>query len=239
MNQKGTFERAIMTLVWHLHRFVEGRKPRRLQSRDQTSSIRPIIKIDLMPVPTSPPDEVTQLLLDWNAGEHDALEKLMPLVYRELRRLAHNYLGKEAAGHTLLTTDLVHEAYLRLVDQHRVRWQNRAHFFGIAATLMRRILVDHARGRRRIKRGAGAQQVSLEETAVVARDSPVNIIALDEALKRLAGLDERKAKVVELRFFGGLEVEEVAEFLKLSSTTVLRDWKMAKAWLHRALSDES
>jgi RNA polymerase sigma-70 factor, ECF subfamily len=240
MKSNGTFELAIMTLVWHLHRFVEDRKARRLQSCDQTSLIRERIgKIELMPVPTSPPDEVTQLLLDWNAGDHDALEKLMPLVYKELRRLAHNYLGKEAAGHTMLTTDLVHEAYLKLVDQHRVRWQNRAHFFGIAATLMRRILVDHARGRKRIKRGAGAQQVSFEETAIVTRESTVDIIALDEALKRLAGLDERKAKVVELRFFGGLEVEEVAEFLKLSSTTVLREWKMAKAWLHRALSDET
>jgi RNA polymerase sigma factor (TIGR02999 family) len=179
------------------------------------------------------------LLLDWNAGNQDALEKLMPLVYRELRRLAHNYLGKEAAGHTLLTTDLVHEAYLRLIDQQRVRWQNRAHFFGIAATLMRRILVDRARGKKRIKRGAGAQHISLDETATVSTQSSVDILAIDEALTRLAEIDQRKAKVVELRFFGGLEVEEAAEFLKLSPATVLREWKMAKAWLHRALSDEA
>ncbi len=192
-----------------------------------------------MITPQSPPPEVTQLLLEWNAGNHDALEKLMPLVYKELRRLAHQYLGKERAGHTLLTTDLVHEAYLRLVDQQRVRWQNRAHFYGIAAKLMRRILVDHARGKKRIKRGAGAQRVSLDEAAVVASQSKVDILALDEALTRLAEIDQRKARVVELRFFGGLEVEEAAEFLRLSPITVLRDWKMAKAWLHRALSDES
>lgn len=186
----------------------------------------------------SPPDEVTQLLLDWNAGNNEALEKLMPLVYRELRRLAHQYLGQERVGHTLLTTDLVHEAYLRIVDQKRVRWQNRAHFFGIAAQLMRRILVDHARGKKRVKRGAGAQRVSLDEAAIVSHQPKVDIIALDEALTTLAEIDQRKARVVELRFFGGLEVEEVAEFLKLSPVTVLRDWKMAKAWLHRALSNE-
>lgn len=187
----------------------------------------------------SPSHEVTQLLLDWNEGKHDVLEKLMPLVYKELRRLAHLYLHKERAGHTLLTTDLVHEAYLRLVDQKRVQWQNRAHFFGIAAQLMRRILVDHARGKKRVKRGAGAQRVSLNEVVPVATDSKVDILAIDQALTRLAEIDERKAKVVELRFFGGLEIDEVADFLELSPITVSRDWKMAKAWLHRALSDES
>ena len=192
-----------------------------------------------MTTPQSPPHEVTQLLLDWNEGNSDALEKLMPLVYKELRRLAHQYLNKERAGHTLLTTDLVHEAYLRLVDQRRVHWQNRAHFFGIAAKLMRRILVDHARGKKRVKRGAGARRVSLDEAATVSRESKVDILALNQALTRLAEIDQRKARVVELRFFGGLEVEEAAEFLGLSPITVLRDWKMAKAWLHRALSDES
>jgi RNA polymerase sigma factor (TIGR02999 family) len=187
--------------------------------------------------PANASHEVTALLLDWNEGKEDALEKLMPLVYKELRRLAHQYLNKERAGHTLLTTDLVNEAYLRLIDQQRVQWQNRAHFFGIAATLMRRILVDHARRKKRVKRGAGAQLISLKEAAVVSRQSNVDILALDEALSCLAKIDERKARVVELRFFGGLEVEEVAEFLEVSTITVLRDWKMAKAWLHRALSD--
>jgi RNA polymerase sigma factor (TIGR02999 family) len=186
-----------------------------------------------------PPQEVTQLLLDWSEGNPAALEELMPLVYRELRRLAHQYLRKERAGHTLQTTDLVHEAYMRLVDQRRVRWQNRAHFYGVAAQLMRRILVDRARGRRRVKRGGGALMVSLDQATTVSRQSPVEILALDDALTKLAEIDQRKARVVELRFFGGLEVDETAEFLKVSSITVMRDWKMAKAWLHRALSDES
>src|SRR5687767_5522866 len=210
---------------------------RRLQLAQPFSVALRNSKARPMSTPTTPPHEVTQLLLDWNEGNDDALESLMPLVYKELRRLAHQYLRKERAGHTMLTTDLVHEAYLRLVDQKRVRWQNRAHFFGIAANLMRRILVDHARGKRRVKRGAGAQRVSLNEATVKSRQSEVDILAIDEALTKLAQLDERKARVVELRFFGGLEVEEAAEFLKLSPVTVSRDWKMAKAWLHRALSD--
>ena len=193
----------------------------------------------LMTNAASPSHEITQLLLDWNEGKPDVLEKLMPLVYKELRRLARQYLNKERAGHTLLTTDLVHEAYLRLIDQTRVQWQNRAHFFGIAAQLMRRILVDHARGKKRMKRGDGAQRISLDEAATASLDSKVDILAIDEALGRLAEFDERKAKVVELRFFGGLEIEEAAVFLNLSPITVSRDWKLAKAWLHRALSDES
>jgi RNA polymerase sigma factor (TIGR02999 family) len=193
-----------------------------------------------MPPPQVEPHKVTQLLLDWNEGNQAALEQLMPLVYRELRRLAHQYLRKEREGHTLQTTDLVHEAYIRLVDQRRVRWQNRAHFFGIAAQLMRRILVDRARAHKRVKRGGGATMVSLDQAAAVSRKSPVDILALDEALTKLAEIDQRKARVVELRFFGGLEVEETAEFLKVSPITVMREWKMAKAWLHRALSaDES
>ena len=184
-----------------------------------------------------PPREVTQLLLDWSDGNQAALDQLLPLVYRELRRLAHQYLRKERAGHTLQTTDLVHEAYLRLVDQHRVHWQNRAHFFGVAAQLMRRILVDRARRARRAKRGGGVPKASLDQAALVAREATVDIIALDEALSRLAEIDGRKARVVELRFFGGLEVEETAAFLKVSPMTVMREWKMAKAWLHRALSE--
>jgi len=213
---------------------------RRVKSARQNSYILHRIRIGpLMSNLASPSHEVTQLLLEWNEGKADVLEKLMPLVYKELCRLARQYLNKERAGHTLLTTDLVHEAYLRLIDQKRVKWQNRAHFFGIAAQLMRRILVDHARGKKRIKRGDGTQRVSLNQVATTSYESKVDILAIDEALRRLAELDERKAKVVELRFFGGLEIEEVAEFLALSPITVSRDWKLAKAWLHRALTDES
>jgi RNA polymerase sigma-70 factor, ECF subfamily len=188
---------------------------------------------------TTPPHEVTELLLDWSEGNHAALNKLMPLVYRELRRLAHQYLSKERDGHTLQTTDLVHEAYLRLVDQRRVQWQNRTHFFGVAAQLMRRILVDHARRHKRVKRGGGVPMVSLDQVAMVARQPTFDVVALDEALARLAELDERKARIVELRFFGGLSVEETGHFLKVAPITVMREWKMAKAWLHRELSNES
>jgi len=212
---------------------------RRVKSARRNGYTLLVRKRPLMSHVASPSHEVTQLLLDWNEGKPDVLEKLMPLVYKELRRLARQYLNKERAGHTLLTTDLVHEAYLRLIDQKRVRWQNRAHFFGIAAQLMRRILVDHARGKMRIKRGDGAQRVSFNEAASASYESKVDILAIDEALNRLAEIDERKARVVELRFFGGLELEEVAEFLGLSPITVSRDWKLAKAWLHRALTDES
>ena len=192
-----------------------------------------------MSTPNPRTDAVTQLLMDGSDGDQAALNQLMPLVYRELRRLAHQHLNKENAGRTLQTTDLVHEAYLRLVDQKRTRWQNRAHFFGVAAQLMRRILVDRARRRRRAKRGGGAAMVSLDETAVVLPQPKVDMIAFDEALTRLAKLDQRKARIVELRYFGGLSVEESAELLKISAVTVMRDWKTAKAWLHRELSDES
>ena len=184
----------------------------------------------------TPSHEVTHLLMAWNDGDEAALNQLMPLVYKELRRLARNRLGRERVGHTLQTTDLVHEAYFRLVDQTRVRWQNRAHFFGIAAQQMRRILVDRARQRRRLKRGAGAQVLTLNEAVVVSPQADVDVIAIDEALTDLAALDQRKARVVELRFFGGLSVEETADFLDVSQITVMREWKMAKAWLHRALS---
>ena len=182
--------------------------------------------------------EVSQLLEDWSDGNQAALEQLMPLVYHELRRLARRYLNKERVGHTLQTTELVHEAYVRLVDQRRVHWQNRAHFFGVAAQLMRRILVDRARHRKRAKRGGDAVMVSLERAALVKDRATVDLLALDEALTKLGELDERKARIVELRFFGGLEVEETADFMKISAITVMREWKMAKAWLHRALSDE-
>lgn len=186
----------------------------------------------------NPSHEVTQLLKDWSEGNTAALKELMPLVYRELRRLARQYLNRERDGHTLQTTDLVHEAYLKLVDQRRVQWQNRTHFFGVAAELMRRILVDHARHRKRAKRGGGAPLVSLAQADKVSPQTTVDMIALDEALTRLATVDERKARIVELRFFGGLEVKETAEFLKISTPTVMREWKMAKAWLHRELSAE-
>jgi RNA polymerase sigma factor (TIGR02999 family) len=186
----------------------------------------------------NPPHEVTQLLMDWSDGNTAALKELMPLVYRELRKLARQYLNRERDGHTLQTTDLVHEAYLKLVDQRRVQWQNRTHFFGVAAELMRRILVDHARRHKRAKRGGGVTLVSLSQADKVSRQTTVDVIALDEALTRLAKVDERKARIVELRFFGGLEVKEVAEFMKISTPTVMREWKMAKAWLHRELSEE-
>jgi len=185
----------------------------------------------------NPSHEVTQLLRDWGAGNNTALARLMPLVYRELRRLARQYLNRERDGHTLQTTDLVHEAYLRMVDQRRVQWQNRTHFFGVAAQLMRRILVDHARSHKRAKRGGGVPLISLDQAAMVSHQAPVDVIALDEALTRLSEIDERKARIVELRFFGGLEVAETARFLKISVPTVMREWKMAKAWLHRELSN--
>ena len=187
-------------------------------------------------LPTTP-EEVTQLLLDWSAGNQAALDKLMPLVYRELRKMAHNYLNRERRGHTLQTTELVHEAYVRLVDQKRVQWQNRAHFYGVAAQLMRRILVDRARHHQRAKRGGGAPMVSLNQNIAETKAPAVDLLALDEALDELAKLDQRKARIIELRFFGGLEVDETAKFLNISSITVMRDWKLAKAWLHRALSD--
>jgi RNA polymerase sigma factor (TIGR02999 family) len=192
-----------------------------------------------MSVPPNPTHEITQLLLDWSEGNQAALDKLLPLVYNKLRRLARRYLSKECPGQTLQTTDLVHEAYLRLVDQRRVQWQNRAQFFGVAAQLMRRILVDRARRHKRIKRGAGAPIIPLDEAVVASDQSSFDVLALDEALNKLAEIDGRKARVVELRFFGGLEVEETAASLNISEVTVMRDWKMAKAWLHRELAGQS
>lgn len=186
----------------------------------------------------SAPQNVTQLLISWGNGNKEALDKLLPLVYDELRRQAARYLRRERAGHTLQTTALIHEAYLRLVDQKNVHWQNRAHFFGLAAQLMRRILVDHARTKKREKRGGSAVRVSLTGAQVLAKDQEVDVVALDEALDRLAKLDEQQSRIVELRFFSGLTVEETAEALSISPATVKRDWSMAKAWLHRELSSE-
>jgi RNA polymerase sigma factor (TIGR02999 family) len=186
---------------------------------------------------TRSPKEITHLLLAWGDGDESALEALAPLVEEELRRRAHRYMSGERAGHTLQTTALVNEAYLRLVDSQRVRWQNRAHFFAVSAQLMRRILVDFARSRGYQKRGGGVQHVELEEAAVVAEDRGAELVALDEALKALAELDERQSRVVELRYFGGLSVEETGEVLNVSSATVRRDWTFARAWLQRELSN--
>ncbi len=177
---------------------------------------------------------MTQLLLAWRSGDPAALEELTPLVYEELRRLARHYMGNERVGHTLQATALVNEAYLRLVDIHKVQWQNRAHFFAMSARLMRRILVDSARSRKYQKRGAGAQKVSLDEGLLVVEPGR-DLVALDDALEALAQVDERRSKVVEMRFFGGLSVEETAEALGVSVDTVMRDWKLAKVWLLREL----
>lgn len=181
---------------------------------------------------------VTQLLLAWSQGEAAALEQLLPLVDVELRRLAHAYMRRENPNHTLQTSALVNEAYLRLVDQQQVRWQNRAHFFGITAQLMRRILLDHARGHARAKRGGQARLVPLDEAAVISEQKAVELIALDEALLALEQFDPRKSRLVELRFFGGLSNEEVAEVMDMSLRTVEREWQKAKAWLHQAMTEE-
>ena len=183
-----------------------------------------------------PPANVTQLLNDWSEGDKEALDKLIPLVYDELRRQAARYLRRERAGHSLQTTALIHEAYLRLVDQRNVHWQNRAQFFGIAAQLMRRILVDHARTRQRVKRGGSNVRVSLTEATVIANAPDLDLVVLDEALNRLAEIDQQQSKIVELRFFSGLSVEETATVLGISPATVKRDWSVAKAWLQREIT---
>jgi len=177
---------------------------------------------------------VTRLLVQWTEGNPQALEDLMPMVYAEMRRLAQSYLRRERSDHTLQSTALVHEAYLRLVDQN-VSWQSRAHFFGIAAQMMRRILVDHARAHDAAKRGDGACRVTLDEDLAVREQRDVDVIALDVALENLAKIDPQQSRIVELRFFGGLSIEDTSEVLKISPATVKRDWAMAKAWLHRAM----
>jgi len=183
-------------------------------------------------------ENVTQLLIGWSKGDKEALDQLLPIVYDELRRQAARYLRRERVGHTLQTTALIHEAYLRLVDQKSVQWQNRAQFFGIAAQLMRRILVDHARTRKRVKRGGSDIRVSLNDANLKSQSQDLDVVALDEALERLAQIDAQQGRIVELRFFSGLTVEETAEVLAISPATVKRDWSMAKAWLHRELSGE-
>jgi RNA polymerase sigma factor (TIGR02999 family) len=187
-----------------------------------------------MTTPSTP--EITQLLVAWSNGDQAAFEKLTPLVADELHRLAKRYMGREGPGHLLQTTALVNEAYLRLIDASQVQWQNRAHFFAVSAQVMRHILVDFARSHHYLKHGGEARQVSLDEALVVSPEPDANLIALDEALQTLATLSPRQSQVVELRFFGGLSLEETAEVLKVSVITVRRDWEFAKAWLHRELS---
>ena len=181
------------------------------------------------------PKDVTRLLVDWGNGDQAALDELIPLVHDELRRMASRYMRRESQDHTLQTSALVNEAYLRLIDQKSVHWQNRAHFFGVAAQLMRRILVDHARSRLRAKRGGGAQMVSLVEPAATSKEV-ADVIALNDALEDLAKFDARKSRIVEMKFFGGLTSEEAAEVLKVTPRTIEREWRKAKAWLNRAIS---
>ena len=187
---------------------------------------------------TPSPQNVTQILLEWGNGDRAALDKLIPIVYAELRQQAARFLRRERPDHTLQTTALIHEAYLRLVDQKHVRWQNRAQFFGIAGQLMRRILVDHARNKQAGKRGGDDVKLQLDEAMIAGQSPDVNLVALDEALTRLAEFDEQQSRIVELRYFSGLNIEETAEALGISAATVKRDWAMAKAWLHRELSTE-
>jgi RNA polymerase sigma factor (TIGR02999 family) len=181
-------------------------------------------------------DNLTGLLVEWREGDKAALDKLTPLVYDEMRRIAHRYVRRERAGHTLQTTALVNEAYLRLARQQKVEWQNRAHFFAVTAQVMRHILIDHARARHYAKRGGNAEQVPLEDARAMSKQRAAELIALDEALDELAQLDPRKSRVVELRYFGGLSLEETAEVLEMSVMTVRRDWRAAKAWLYKAVN---
>jgi RNA polymerase sigma factor (TIGR02999 family) len=183
------------------------------------------------------PHDVTQLLVAWSNGDEAARDQLIPLVYEELHRLAHHYMNRERPGHTLQTSALVNEAFVRLVDQRDVHWQNRAHFFGIAAQMMRRVLVDYARSRQYQKRGGDAVQVSLNEELIVSNEQTAEVVALDDALKSLATFDQRKCQIVELRFFAGLSIEEAAQVLGISPGTVMRDWTLAKAWLRKEITN--
>ena len=185
---------------------------------------------------TTTAPNLTELLSDWQKGDRTALDKLTPLIYDELRRIAHRYVRNERTGNTLQTTELVHEAYARLLEKKNVGWQNRSHFFGATAQVMRHILIDHARRRQFVKHGAGARAVSIETTLLMTPQRAAELVALDEALQALKKIDERKSRVVELRYFGGLSLEETAEILQVSVMTVRRDWRAAKAWLYRAVS---
>ena len=191
-----------------------------------------------MTTPPSTRQAVTQLLGDWSGGDEGAFEKLIPLVQPELHRLAHYYMSRERVGHTLQTTALLNEAYLQLTDKTQPLWQNRTHFMAVAAQLMRRIMVDHARTRHALKRGAGAIRVTLDETALVTEERAEELLALDEALEKLAEFDRRRCEIVEMRYFGGLTVEEIAGVLKVHPNTVMRDWRAAKAWLYAELTTE-
>ncbi len=191
-----------------------------------------------MTTPASPQQQVTHLLCEWRSGDPSALEKLIPLVQPELQRLARHYMSRERPGHTLQATTLLDDAYLQLADNRYPQWQNRAHFFAAAAQLMRRIMVDHARQRQASKRGGGAIRVTLDEAAAVTQTRADELLALDEALENLAAFDQRKAQVVEMRYFGGLTMEEIADVLKIHVNTVTRDWIAARAWLLAALSGE-
>ena len=182
--------------------------------------------------------ELTELLIDWSNGDQSALDRLMPIVDRELHRIAHYHMRREDPSHTLQTSALVNEAYLKLINQRQVKWQNRAHFFAIAAQLMRRILVDHARGQHRAKRGGNADQVNLSDVVVSSDARSEDLIALDEAMRKLAEIDPQKNSIVEMRYFGGLSMDEIAEVLGISKPTVRRHWKMAKAWLRREIFRE-
>jgi RNA polymerase sigma factor (TIGR02999 family) len=186
--------------------------------------------------PTSP---VTELLVRWRSGDREALEALMPLVYDELRRLARHYLRQERSDHTLQSTALVHEAYLRLAGGNAPQWQNRAHFFGVAAHLMRQILVEHARGHDAAKRGGSAIKLALDDAVALPQQIDVDVVALDKALNELSELDAQQSRIVELRFFGGLTIEDTSEVLKISPATVKRDWVTARAWLYRAMTGEA
>ena len=187
---------------------------------------------------THSPRDITRLLVAWSEGDSSALEELAPMVHSELRILAHQHMGRERPGHILQTSALVNEAYIRLIDWKNVRWQNRAHFFAVSAQLMRRILVDFARDRQYLKRGGGMLQVSFAEAAALPLELDPDLVALDEALTNLSEVDPRKGQIVEMRFFGGLSVEEVAEVLKVSKETVMRDWRLSKVWLLRELGRE-
>jgi RNA polymerase sigma factor (TIGR02999 family) len=179
--------------------------------------------------------ELTRLLVEWSDGSQAALDALMPVVHAELQKLAHSFMRRENPAHTLQTTALVNEAYMRLIDQKNLQWQNRAHFFGIAANLMRQILIDHARRRVAAKHGGGAARISLDDVAEISEEKAGDLVALDEALRELAEIDPRRARVVELRYFGGLNNDEIAEVLSISVNTVMRDWNLAKVWLRREL----
>lgn len=202
--------------------------------RSQTTDLPSLIEMD-----SPAPNEVTQLLASWSNGDQAARDRLMSVVYEELHRLARRYMRRESPSHTLQTSALLNEAFLRLVDQKNVKWQNRAHFYGIAAQMMRRILVDYARSRKYSKRGGGVRALSLDEALIVSDKRSAEVVAVHEALDELAKFDARKGQIVELRFFGGLSIEETAGVLGVSPGTVMRDWTLAKAWLHKEMSPQA